>query len=235
MTDRDRQIVLAVGRLKQVSTGHVRSLFFDGLSDKPSKRALLRLTQRKYLARIERRLVGGNRGGSGQYVYQLGAEGWKLCRREGKYWPFRAVNYHTLAVADMFVAIRQLERESRYRVVGFSTEPDTWMTIAGAELRPDLYVELADEHMQRSLSWWLEVDMGTERQKQLRDKMANYWHAWQHAEEETMTTFPLVVFLVPDEERAQEVRWLIARGAEEAQQLFDVRLLADFPASLLSV
>ena len=235
MTDRDRRIVLAVGRFGQLKTGHVRSLFFDALSSTPSDRALLRLTKRRYLARIERPLAGGNKGGSGQYVYQLGSEGWKLCRRETRYWPYRAVNAHMLAIADVFVSLKTLEAEGRYQVSGFATEPDTWMTVAGADLRPDLHVELVDSELRRSLDWWLEVDMGTERQKQLSDKMSRYYHAWQYSTEDDMFSFPRTVFLVPDDERVKELRWLISRLPEEARILFDVKLMSEFPKALLVV
>lgn len=235
MTDRDRQIILAVERFGQLTTGHIRGLFFKGLSNTPSDRALLRLTQRKYLARIERPLAGGNKGGSGQYVYQLGSKGWTdVCRIEKRYWPYRATNPHMLAIADAFLALKALEEEGRYAVAGFETEPDTWLTVAGAELRPDLYVEIADPVNRQLHSWWVEVDMGTERKKQLGDKMARYYHVWEHSEESTLPTFPLVVFLVPDEQRAQELRWLIGRGKADAQQLFRVELMTTFPRSLLS-
>lgn len=224
---------MAVGRFGQLATSHVKAVFFKDVSNTPCDRALVRLVRRRYLARIERRIVGGSGAGSGQYVYQLGPEGWKLCRKETRYWPYRAINYHMLAVADAYVALKELEHEGRYKVVGFSTEPDTWMTVAGAELRPDLFVEVADMEMRRSLAWWVEVDMGTERQKQLKDKMARYYHAWQHSGEGEMSIFPLIVFLVPDRERLDELSWIIGRGAEEAQTLFNVALMNNFPQALL--
>lgn len=139
-----------------------------------------------------------------------------------------------LAVADVFVALKRLEADGHYKVLGFATEPDTWTEMAGVELRPDLYVEVGDQVQRKRISWWLEIDMGTERQKQIKDKLARYYHAWQHVDEDVIATFPLVVFLVPDEERVSELRWLISHGQGEARQLFRVERRESFPQSLLS-
>jgi hypothetical protein len=40
----------------------------------------------------------GSFGGSGQYVYQLGREGWRLLARGGAYRPLRVVDLHTLTI-----------------------------------------------------------------------------------------------------------------------------------------
>lgn len=233
--DRDRQIVLSIGRFGQLTAGHVRTMHFHDLASlTPSYRALDRLVERKYLARIERRMVGGNGAGSGQYVYQLGSAGWALCQREGRYWPFRTVNYHTLAIVDTYVELLELERVGKIRIEGFATEPDSWLNIAGSDLRPDLHVELADLHRQRSLSLWIEIDLGTERQRAIKDKLARYYHAWQFADERQLSVFPLVLFLAPDDVRARELRWIIERGEEEAQKLFLVSTPSEFAGLLFS-
>jgi hypothetical protein len=233
MLDRDRQIVLSIGRFGQLSTKNLNELHFhDRASMTPMYRTLERLVERKYLARIERRMVGGTGAGSGQYVYQLGSAGWTFCRREGRYWPYRAVSYHTLAIADAYIELLKLERSGAIRIDGFSTEPDSWLTVAGADLRPDLHVDVADLYRRRSVSLWLEIDMGTERQKQVKDKLARYWHAYQHADSSTLPVVPLVLFIAPDEARERELKWMIDRGPEEAQALFMVSNMDGF-ASLL--
>ena len=76
----------------------------------------------KMLARVERRLVGGDGGGSGLYSYQLGPAGWKLCGREGKYWARKSIDHHALAIADVFVMLKQAERDGTIQVVGVSTD-----------------------------------------------------------------------------------------------------------------
>jgi hypothetical protein len=225
LTDRDLQILRLVGRFGQLSSSHINDLIFYDRSDTPCDRALLRLVGGRALARIGRPPRGGTGAGSGQYIYQLGSLGWQVIRREGRYTPHRAIHDHTLAIADAYVAIKRLERTGSVRVIGMSTEPETWQVIAGAELRPDLYVELEYVGLEKSISWWVEVDMGTERQKQLKDKMARYYHAFSYSD---LETFPVVLFLVPDDDRAREVQGLVNRGLDEAQALFEVRRLDEF-------
>jgi hypothetical protein len=234
VNDRDRQIILTISRFSQLSSSHVRALCFEGnASTTPATRALSRLVDRGFLKRIERRMFGGINAGSGQYVYQLGSAGWDLARREGRYWPYRAVNYHTLAIADTFVSLKQYEKSSHIKITGLSTEPDTWSTIAGAELRPDMLVELDLVGRQRSLSLWIEIDLGTERQKQIKDKLARYWHAYNNVDQAEMPVFPVVLFIAPDPERARELNWIIDRGVEESRDLFLVMQAHEFPQMLL--
>lgn len=149
-------------------------------------------------------------------------------------YPYRSVHYHTLAIADAFIGLKRLEREGTIEVIGVATEPDTWRVIAGADLRPDLYVELGIPSKRMSISLWIEIDMGTERQKQLKEKLARYWHAYQHATAEDMAVYPRVLFLVPDDERLKEINWLINSGPEEARELFRVQKQDCFPQLLMS-
>jgi hypothetical protein len=227
--DRDRQIVLSIATFGQLASGQIAALHFDDVSsDTPQWRAMTRLVQRGYVKRIERRLVGGTGAGSGQYVFQLGRAGHAFSRRPGKYWPFRTVDYHTLAIADAHIELLLQQRAGRIRIETFSTEPYTWLVIAGADLRPDYHAEVADLGRQRNLSLWIEIDMGTERQKAIKDKLARYWHAYQHATEEDLPSFPLVLFIAPDDARARELRLWIERGEKEAQDLFLVSTIPEF-------
>jgi hypothetical protein len=242
--DRDRQIVLAVGRFRQLAAGHIQSLFFADANSRTScHRALQRLYQRKYLVRIERRIVGGSGAGSGQYVYALGQLGWRdVCRRTGKFQPQRTIHLHDLGIADAYVAIKQLEHSAALRVVGLSTEPDSWLKVEGTELRPDLHVEIQRPGSDQTRQWWLEIDTGSEGQAQLKEKMLGYYKAHdvtgQYEEEDAQgnvvtswvgpRAFPRIVFIVPDVERMTEIKWLISRGPDDAAQLFDVVLGAEF-------
>lgn len=234
LSERDAAIVKLVGRFGQLAAGHVRALVFHtNQSPTPVNRVLARLTANKVLARIERRLVGGTGGGSGQSVYQLGPKGHTFLRIERRYWPYRAVNYHMLAIADAYVALKEAERAGQLKVLNAATEPDTWHTVAGAELRPDMFADLGLVEKRQRVPLFIEVDMGTERQRQIKDKLDRYAHAWRHSDGSELEVFPLVLFLTPDDERTAELRYLIARQAEEVRPLFAVENLANFPANLL--
>lgn len=233
-TDRDRQIVHEVSRFGQLSSGQIYEiLFHDGTSHTRLSRALNRLLKSRHLSRIERRLVGGTGAGSGQYVYQLGSQGRKYFGRDTKY-PYRSIHPHTLAIADTFIGLKRLEREGSIEIIAKATEPDSWQVIAGADIRPDLFVKLGLVGQGVSVSLWIEVDMGTERQKQLKEKLASYWHVRQHVTLEELPIVPRVLFLVPDDERLKEVAWLIDSGPEQAKEMFRVQRQDSFPQILLS-
>src|SRR6185312_6603829 len=169
LQERDHQILRLISRFKQCSSKQIATLLFHSSGSATSqKRALDRLVDRGYLARVEHRLVGGVRGGSGQYVYQLGRVGW-YTYQGGSYSPRRTVDYHALAVVDAFITMVGLERAGLVTIVGVSAEPDCWLTFGGIEVRPDMFVELAKDGQKRRL--WLEIDLGTEGQRQVNGKL----------------------------------------------------------------
>lgn len=166
-------------------------------------------------------MVGGTRGGSGQYVYQLGRRGFFL-NGTGRYSPARAVNYHSLAIGDCYLALRQLQREGVLRIVGLSTEPDAWKEIGGVGLRPDMYFEVEKPATGARLQVFLEVDLGTEAQRQLRGKLESYVRAYNEADVTAWPVFPLTCWAVVDPERETEMRWIISQMPKDAQGLFAV-------------
>jgi hypothetical protein len=233
-TDRDRQIVHEISRYRQLSSGQIFELLFHGAKSKTRLHdALKRLKKAGFISMIERRPVGGTGAGSGPVVWQLGTKGRKYFEREKGY-PYRSIHPHTLAIADAAIGLKRLERDGSIEIVGLATEPDTWQVIAGADLRPDLHVELGIPSRGMSVSLWIEVDMGTERQKQLKDNLARYMHAYEHVTEADMSVFPRILFLVPDDERLKELNSLINSGPAEAKDLFRVQRQDSFPQLLLS-
>jgi hypothetical protein len=191
------------------------------------------LVQEQYLNRIERRIVGGSQGGSGQYVYQLGRKGWALYMTDSqgngkRYLPSRVVSFHKLAIVDCYLLLRQLERDRVLALAGVSTEPDCHFEVDGTLLRPDLYVE-ADWQGQR-VPIAFEVDLGTETQKQLREKLLDYARAWDRYDEAHWPHgFVRVLWVAVDEARAKELRWVIGRLESDTQKLFRVVELEKLP------
>ena len=230
---RDRRVVELVARFNQLSSSHIQKLIFtDVASNTPCDRVLKRLAERGYLARIERRNVGGSRGGSGQYVYQLGRHGHTLYK-QNRYIPARSINYHSLTIADAYVYITLAERRGAVSVRGISTEPDCWVKIGAHELKPDLYVELERPTSGQRIKLWLEIDMGTEGQRQIKDKLNRYWEAFNAADTAEWPVYPLVVFVAIDEARARELHWLLEQGNKEAQGLFRVLPIDKFSTAFL--
>lgn len=228
---RDLAIVQLVTRFRQLSSKQISLLVFDGLSAKPCARALIRLTEAKFLRRIPRRMVGGALGGSGQYVYVLGRRGFGLSY-EGRYTPARLVNYHSYEVAEAFLTVKQLERAGHLTIAAYSTEPDSWAVVGGQELRPDLYLELV-RPSGKAVKLFLEVDLATEAQRQIKGQLTAYRravneveHLVDDADYERWRVFPRVLWVAVDEERAKELRWLIGQEPEQYRELYDVTTTA---------
>lgn len=222
---RDRAIVRWVADFKQMSSSQIHELLFAAsASHTPTNRALRRLVASGHLLRIERRIVGGARGGSGQYVFQLGRRGFYLFF-DGRFSPWRTVNYHALAIVDTVLALRRLERAGFLSLVGMSTEPNCHVRIGNEDLRPDLYIELAWPGGDR-LKLFFEIDMATEGQKQLRDKLMRYWRAYNEADVSVWPIFPRIIWVAVDAERDKELRWLIGSLPPDSQVLFSVCTLA---------
>lgn len=220
LSGRDLSIVQLIARFKQLSSSHVHNfLFHDKSTRTPTDRALRRLVASGFLAKIERRTVGGARGGSGQFVYQLGRRGYFM-HFEGRYSPWRAVNYHALAIADSYLVAHRLALSGEITVAGFSTEPDCWVSVGRFELRPDLYLDL--QNRSGALKLWLEVDMATEGQGRIKEKLERYWKAYNDVDVEQWPVFPRIVFVAIDAERERELKWIIEQGPKEAQALFQV-------------
>jgi len=229
LDQRDYATVQLVARFKQMTAAQIHELLFFSLSSHmPCHRTLHRLMTQKYLARIERRTVGGAKGGSGQYVYFLGVAGHHLMR-EGRYNPARTIDYHALAIVDTYIQLARLEREGKLRIVGYSTEPDCWVNVAGHELKPDMYVEL--ERGRSVVKLWLEADLGSEGQKQIKGKLLRYWRAFDAADSEQWPEWPRILFVCVDDWRANELAWIIRQGKPEQQALFRVTTDKEFAKS----
>lgn len=228
---RDLAIIRLVGRFNQATAAQIaETIFHENASKTAQTRVLARLTKDKFLARINRRLPGGPKGGSPMYVYQLGPEGWRLFTR--KRWPgLYAVNYHSLAIVDAYLSVLRLERLELGTISSYLTEPESHVVMAGQDLRPDLHVEF-EVPGKGTLALYIEVDLATERRKQLTEKMARYYQAWKHTDAET---FPLIVFLVPDDYRKQEIGRIVKAGGEDWPALFHVQELDKFSDYLYKV
>lgn len=233
--DRDRQIILSVARFEQLPTAHISALHFpDAKSLTRMYAALTRLVASRYLAVIAPRPIGGNGTGSGQNVYQLGSAGWKLIGKEGRYWPFRTLNSHKLAIADAFIELKALERTGQIEIVTFESEPHSWRRVGDIELRPDLFVEIRKTWEDKIYSYWLEIDMGTERHAKITGKLIDYYNADGSLPIDSAKPFPLVIFLAPDELRARELRRWISAGREDGQDLFLVSTVSEFAGLIFS-
>jgi hypothetical protein len=236
---RDRQIVETVARLSLVSGGQLVDLFFESISNpstrsRRARRSLGRLVEQRVLDRLERR-QGGVGGGSSAWVYALGPAG----RRMVAYWageglprsrsahePSAIWTAHTLAVSDLYVRLREAERTAQVELLAFDAEPTCWRRytrlgdVAGV-LKPDAYLRLGVGEF--ADSFFIEMDLGSERRGQLTRQHHAYREYFRAGVEQTKAgVFPGVLWIVPDTQRVALLSDIHRGLPEQTRRLFTV-------------
>jgi hypothetical protein len=234
---RDRQIVETVARLTLVSGGQLSDLFFSSISNpatraRLARRVLARLVEQRVLDRMERRR-GGAGGGSSTWLYALGPAGRRMVaywageglpRSRGAHEPGAAWTTHTLAVSDLYVRLKEAERAGRVELLDFDAEPACWrrytrLASAAGVLKPDAYVRLGVGEFEDS--FFVEVDMGSERRGQLTRQHHAYQEYFRSGVEQTKTgVFPGVLWVVPDVRRVALLHDIHGGLPEQARRLF---------------
>lgn len=193
------------------------------------RRALKRLTGWRILATLPRR-VSGMRGQAG-LVYYTGRAGVRLLATRGITGPRVEVPgtlhlAHTLATTELALRLREADRDGTLELIEVQQEPACWRSypvLFGSErtLKPDLFVRIgAGESEDR---WLIEVDLGSESARTIARKATVYGeHYRSGAEQHEHGVYPRVVWLVPDDVRAEQVEGVLARQPAETRRLFTV-------------
>lgn len=231
LSPRDLRIVKLAHTFGQLSSSHIRTLEFSECKSHTScNRVLQRLTAIGFLAPIERRGVGGWRGGSNVTVYQLARKGWQYLGLIDERRNYTAIRPHMLAIADVFTAGVEASRHGDVTLHSVQVEEEGLVDINGVQIIPDLYMYLNVSSTGRDGHMFIEVDMGTENKGNIEDKLKRYGYAYRNW---TGETFPLVIFLARDLERVDRLKRMIANSPAK-QDLFRVALLDSFPQLLWS-
>jgi hypothetical protein len=150
--------------------------------------------------------------------------------------PFKALRQpveHSLAVADVVVILRQLERQG-LAVHAVHTEPDSHVQLGGVDLKPDLFMEF--EHPQHGhFKRWVEMDMATQGRKRIMEKFRLYAQASRLAsaeERQAWQPWPRTLFIAVDEERRRELLYLLRDVPEDYRTMFAVSTREDLPRML---
>lgn len=236
LSPREHVVVEAVAQLGQLTARQIGTLAFAGLkSATPLKRTLKRLTDRRVLARLKLRIVGGCGGGSSTYVYQLGRQGGRLLGLPREYPRYTTVDDHMLDTAQCLIRLKQLQHAGRLTVLDYQGEDAAYREVSGVKLTPDLYVQLQLTASGHCLTRWLEIDRATERAPQIADKCWRYWQAYRQWDNDLHgPVFPRVLFVVPDEKRERDIGRVIAKQPAEAWAIFQVCTMASFPQFVLT-
>lgn len=228
LSQRDRQIIELVRMLRLLSARHVEGLIItEGSALTRARRAraaLARLTDLGLLARLDRR-IGGARAGSSSYLYRLAAPGRRLLGLPTHGWREPGLEYvwHTLAAADLHLALGQAQQQGALEAFELEHEPTAWRRFTGLGggdqwLRPDLFAHLLTPDYE--LLWFIEIDRGTESLGRIARKAEQYLAYWRSGhEQQRLGVFPRVLWIAPDERRAAAIEQAIRRLPQAAQTL----------------
>lgn len=195
--------------------------------DRARRRILNRLVRFGLVTTLSRR-IGGIHAGSAGLVYTLDAAGLRLLafldgvgdvqvRRPWETSP-RFLD-HTLAIAELYVRLREAERAGQLELLRFLAEPACWQpTPTLGTLKPDAYTLLA--RGESEYAWWIEMDLSTESMPTLRRKLNHYVLAAQAGAVGPDGFLPLVLVCVPDRKRLGQIEGIIRQLPASAAQLF---------------
>ncbi|MGI5204074.1 replication-relaxation family protein [Spirillospora sp. CA-108201] len=231
---RDWAILDTLYRVNMATSGQLQRMHFYGLAQAihARKRTLKRLVRSGALIAPPRR-VGGPQGGSQQRIYSLDPAARMLMQMRvgvaedepGDSGYLRALRLaqHTLTVSELYTRCVELARNAPVDIVEFQAEPQCWWPLDRRRyLKPDAHLRLANFDNQIIDNWWLEVDLGTERARAIRDKFRRYLSFYASGEPGPDDAIPRVLVTAPDNARAKALTRAVARLGPYAQSLIHV-------------
>jgi hypothetical protein len=116
---------------------------------------------------------------------------------------------HRLSVADCYVRLVTAQHAGQLELLEAAPEPDSWRPFLGPGgvpelLKPDLAVVTASGDYEDV--WFIEIDRATESLPTIVAKCQQYERYRRSGrEQERAGVFPLVVWVTPDERRAEQI------------------------------
>jgi hypothetical protein len=239
LSSRDLAIIYEVGRFKLMTGGQLERLFFADCSELSRARnrqaVLKRLTDLRVLARVGERRVGGASRGSASFLYTLDVAGQHLAystspRPRRPYAWYEPTIAHFLAVAELYVTLREADRSGQLTLLDFQAEPYCWRHFAQRVLKPDAFVQIGivrEDGRRLKGSFFIEVDRANQYGTKIETKLPQYL-AYRHHDRQAQPdrAFPRIVFLAPDERRVQYLARIV-HAHSDTRSLFSVGLQDD--------
>lgn len=232
LSERDLAVVRSVRQHRFLTARQIEDLHFaDHTSGEAGarvcRRVLARLTRDRVLGRLQRR-IGGVRAGSASFIYVLGSVGWRILDEERRRStePSPLFLDHALAVADARVQLVAAARVGKLELLNVEVEPACWRRFIGSGgayeiIKPDLLIVTAAGAYEDC--WYVEIDRGNESPASVARKCRTYAAYWRTGfEQERIGTFPLVLWVAPDEARAKRVQRVISEARNLKSDLFRV-------------
>ena len=250
LTRSERETLRALATIHVATARQIsRLVFADHAPEVAARLARQNLLQLQRFS-LTRRLPNPSRaperhGGRPGYLHVLTDAGLRLHhggsyapgRRQRRSWhPGAQFINHRLAISELYVRLVEQARAGGPRVEEFRAEPDCWRRYHGPAgeqltLKPDALVRLATGPVE--LSWFVEVDLGTESPRRIADKCHAYRaYELSGVEQQRFDIFPIVIFIVPNRERAVVIGRVIQAQPPDALGLFAVATDAEALATL---
>lgn len=223
LTDRDKRLLSFMRNLRYMKTEQVRRLFFpqtdtDTLhaSKVRTFKTLNRLMGYGLIDQYEKR-IGGIRAGSKGIIWHVTESGARLLAlgterqtaRKRFLEPAPTFLRHTIAVTETFVQIVEICRDDPVmKLRNIQVEPDCWREYRkndkAISLRPDLYAKIITGEYFDHL--FVEMDLDTEAPSAVVEKCRRYHEYYKTGvEQKASGAFPLVLWIVPDENRKNKL------------------------------
>src|SRR5262249_57426890 len=124
----------------------------------------------------------------------------------------------------------------RLELVVFQAEPNSWRQYTGEHgriltIKPDAFAIIANQEWENR--WFIEVDRATEHRPTIIRKANDYiryWHAG--TEQRTHDVFPRVMWIAPDDNRADQLTDWLSNIDQSATDIFDVCTDATFTTAI---
>lgn len=207
------------------------------------RRTLKRLTDQRVLATLPRQ-VTGMRGQAG-LVYHAGRAGVRLLAGRGITGPRVEMPgtmhlAHTLATTEFALLLIEANAAGTLELIEApQQEPACWRSYTALlaserTLKPDLFVRVAAGPAgSQEDRWFIEVDLGSESARTITRKANVYGEHYRSGHEQhEHGVYPRVLWLTPDQQRAQQIQRVLARQPADTPRLFSVACFTDAVAFL---
>jgi hypothetical protein len=138
---------------------------------------------------------------------------------------------HTLAISELVVRLREVDREGGIDLLEIQTEPRCWRGFLGfmgarLVLKPDLFARIGVGAFEDR--WFIEIDMDTHHRAALIAKAKRYVAYWRSGREQADSgIFPRVLWAAPSSQRVGQLAALFSGLGPDAGRLFTVCRYAD--------